>query len=258
MGLVKMIIKILIFIFVFCLSSSALATDYYVSFSTGADTNAGTEVAPFKYAPGMVGCSNNCVTCEDNLTGGDTVYLKKGDTWTNECLTVNASGSSGNPITFDAYGSGALPIIDGNDNASYWKGAFVIIDKSYITVKNIRVQNTEKETFGIRCEDGGSGLSNIILDGVEIVQGYSGGGAIDGYMCLMVLIEDGGGAMSNITIQNCTLEDTGHNCVRFWPRDSSNTISNVTFQDNTLCDCDHHGIDFWRYSGEWVSFVWAS
>ena len=51
------------------------------------------------------------------LQPGDSVLFRKGQTW-REQLTVPSSGSSGNPITFGAYGSGDKPIISGSSLAS--------------------------------------------------------------------------------------------------------------------------------------------
>lgn len=52
-----------------------------------------------------------------SLQPGNFVLLKRGTTQT--CtITVPASGSSGSPITFSAYGTGADPIIDGSDALS--------------------------------------------------------------------------------------------------------------------------------------------
>lgn len=44
------------------------------------------------------------------LVPGNKVLFKRGGTWA-EQLTIPSSGTSGNPITFGAYGSGAKPII---------------------------------------------------------------------------------------------------------------------------------------------------
>ena len=46
------------------------------------------------------------------LIPGDQILFKRGEVW-REQLTVPSSGSSGNPITIGAYGSGALPVING-------------------------------------------------------------------------------------------------------------------------------------------------
>jgi hypothetical protein len=49
-----------------------------------------------------------------SFSPGDSILFKKGCVW-REQLTVPSSGSSGNPITFGAYGSGADPIISASD-----------------------------------------------------------------------------------------------------------------------------------------------
>jgi hypothetical protein len=43
---------------------------------------------------------------------GDSILFKRGDVW-NESLTPGSSGGLGNPIKFDAYGSGAAPNLTG-------------------------------------------------------------------------------------------------------------------------------------------------
>lgn len=53
------------------------------------------------------------------LSAGDSVLFNKGDTW-REQLTVPTSGSSGSPIIFGAYGTGADPIINGADVVETW------------------------------------------------------------------------------------------------------------------------------------------
>lgn len=61
---------------------------------------------------------------------GDTILFKRGSSWTGS-LSISQSGASGNRITYGAYGSGALPIIDsqnGNDTVS-------IVNKSYVTIE---------------------------------------------------------------------------------------------------------------------------
>lgn len=50
---------------------------------------------------------------------GDTVSFRKGETF-REQITVPASGTSGNPITYTAHGSGADPIINGADLVTGW------------------------------------------------------------------------------------------------------------------------------------------
>ncbi len=78
------------------------AATYYVS-------NAGTD------APGCTTAATACKTLAyvDSsivLYAGDSVLLQRGGVW-NEQLVAPASGTSGGPITYDAYGTGPAPVI---------------------------------------------------------------------------------------------------------------------------------------------------
>ena len=80
---------------------SAEATSYYVS-NSGWDNNNGTSAA----TPWQTFKNVNAGT----FHGGDIIYLQRGGVW-REQLIPPSSGTSGNPIQFDAYGSGAAPVI---------------------------------------------------------------------------------------------------------------------------------------------------
>lgn len=80
------------------------ATTYYVSSSSGNDTNAGT-------AAGAAWATLAHVNAQ-TFQPGDSILFKRGDAW-NESLVPPSSGSSGNPISFDAYGAGAPPNFTG-------------------------------------------------------------------------------------------------------------------------------------------------
>jgi hypothetical protein len=85
-------------------SVRAEATTYYVSSSTGSDTNMGTSAStPWQTIAHVNG---------QTFLPGDSILFKRGDVW-NESLVPPSSGSSGNPITFDAYGTGAAPNLTG-------------------------------------------------------------------------------------------------------------------------------------------------
>lgn len=85
-------------------ASVTWATTYYVSSSTGNDANAATSAAtPWKTIAHVNG---------QTFQPGDSILFKRGDVW-NESLAPGSSGSLGNPITFDAYGSGAAPNLTG-------------------------------------------------------------------------------------------------------------------------------------------------
>jgi hypothetical protein len=82
----------------------AFAATYYVSSSTGNDGNNGTSS---ETAWQTIAHVNG-----HTFLPGDSVLFKRGDVW-NESLVPPSSGSSGNPITFDAYGTGAAPNLTG-------------------------------------------------------------------------------------------------------------------------------------------------
>jgi len=80
----------------------ASAATYYVS-------NAGTD------APGCTTAATACKTLgyvdsSITLNAGDSVLLQRGGVW-NEQLIPSSSGTSGSPISYDAYGTGAAPLI---------------------------------------------------------------------------------------------------------------------------------------------------
>lgn len=91
-------------ILVLGLSGYASGTTYYVSSSSGNDASSGTSLnAPWQ----TIGHVN-----AQSFNPGDSILFKRGDTW-NESLVPPSSGSSGNSITFDAYGAGLAPNLTG-------------------------------------------------------------------------------------------------------------------------------------------------
>jgi hypothetical protein len=86
------------------LAETMSAATYYVSSSTGSDANNGTSSS----TPWQTLAHVNAQTFQP----GDSVLLKRGDAW-NESLAPPSSGTSGNPITFDAYGAGPPPNLTG-------------------------------------------------------------------------------------------------------------------------------------------------
>jgi hypothetical protein len=86
------------------LSNASSATTYYVSSSTGSDANAGTSSTSAWQTIAKVN--------GQTFQPGDSILFKRGDVW-NESLVPPSSGSLGNTIAFDAYGSGAAPNLTG-------------------------------------------------------------------------------------------------------------------------------------------------
>jgi hypothetical protein len=89
---------------------TANATTYYIS-SSGNDSNSGTDASsPWQSLKKL----NSA-----RLSPGDKVLFRRGDTFYGS-IVVSNSGSSGNPITYGAYGSGSKPIITGFTNITSW------------------------------------------------------------------------------------------------------------------------------------------
>lgn len=80
---------------------------YYVDATAGNDANSGRSPGAAWQTIGKVNGSA--------FLPGDHILFKRGETWTGTTLTVPSSGVAGSPIVFGVYGTGAKPIIDGND-----------------------------------------------------------------------------------------------------------------------------------------------
>jgi len=80
------------------------ATNYYVSSSSGSDSNLGTAAAPWR--------SLKKVSDSTALKAGDTVFLKAGDVF-NEALLIKTSGNASSHIVYTTYGGVARAIING-------------------------------------------------------------------------------------------------------------------------------------------------
>lgn len=79
---------------------SAQSNTYYVSSSLGNDSNDGLTIDSPWQTIAKVNSSS--------FLPSDQILFKRGDTW-REKLIISWSGTSNNPITFSAYGSGSLP-----------------------------------------------------------------------------------------------------------------------------------------------------
>ncbi len=104
------------------------ATNYYVS-NIGSDSAVGSDssapwatlgkVNGFPFAP------------------GDNIYFRRGDTWIG-CLNISHSGTTSQPITYSAYGSGQKPIIS---NSGQWSRS-VVITASWTIVDGLLLRDS--------------------------------------------------------------------------------------------------------------------
>ncbi len=96
---------------------SALATDYYLSVN-GNDSNTGTSSAsPWQTIDKLNSQLGGTSGTWGNFNPGDRVFFRRGDTFRGQ-INVMAYNITG--VTFDAYGTGAMPIIRGSVLATGW------------------------------------------------------------------------------------------------------------------------------------------
>jgi len=104
--------KRILFLIILLFPLLGYSTRFYVS-NTGNDSNNGTsELTPW--------LTCNMVSFGHTFTEGDIISFKRGDVW-KETLFVTKSGSAGNPIVINDYGTGAKPIITAVDELANWK-----------------------------------------------------------------------------------------------------------------------------------------
>ena len=113
---------------VLLITGPVFATDYYVN--TSADPGGDGTTQELTGA----NCAWDAIAdvSAASLGADDNVYFNRGDTWQQEQLVVPDSGTSGQPITFGAYGTGNLPIINPSKIYSSWteETEEIVLDKS--------------------------------------------------------------------------------------------------------------------------------
>ena len=136
-------------------AANAACSTYYVSSSSGSDSNTGcASTTPWKSLAKV-----NATT----FTAGNQILFQDGGSWSGE-LTPQGSGASGNPVVISSYGSGSAPIIAGAGAAA----AILLTNQQYWTIQNLEITNTTSSAAlrsGIQLQNNTSG----ILNGIHIV-----------------------------------------------------------------------------------------
>jgi len=210
-GLVSNVVKL--FLLLGCLTllvSRAQATTYYVSVSDGNDNNTGLSSTPGSNGPWQ---SINKVS-GFAFSPGDIINFKRGDTWLGAgTLTINDAGTSTNPITFQSYGSGVKPILDGNGLGNVKARMF---GAAYIVFRDFILRN-----------NGDSGAPGLTIDNnshdITVV-----GVNVDTVRGIGIMAETG----YNILIDSCTVTNGGNGGIQFYGTlDPATRIRNSTIQN---------------------------
>jgi len=106
--------------------------DIYIDGASGGDGSLATPYSDFASINWTTGGDNSvfdAVAADKDVT----INLKKGVTW-REQMTVGASGSAAHPVTIQAYGEGADPIINGADLVETWTEAGNAFQNSWTAI----------------------------------------------------------------------------------------------------------------------------
>ena len=118
------------------------AAERYVDSAKGNDRGFGTLADPWRTISKVM----------KSARSGDSVYFKRGGRW-KEQLDIPASN-----MTFDAYGEGVLPVIDGNGENIFCIFGFGV---NNISIQNLEITNPKQRGIQIRNTDHTPGPAKI-------------------------------------------------------------------------------------------------
>lgn len=214
--------------------------DYYVSSTSGSDTNDGSITSPWK----------TIQKAADTVKPGDTVYVRGGNY--NEKVTMKTSGTMNAYITFINY-DGETPIINGENqkvsNDDLENALILIPGKSYIKVIGFNVTNyvsTNKHIpAGIRVTGTGKNVEIRNCKVYEIKTTYSESTESRNAYGIAVHGTNGESSLDGIVIDSCEVYD----CILGESESVvlNGNVTNFTVSKNKIHDNDNIGIDFIGY-----------
>jgi len=155
-------------------------TTYYVS-NSGDNSNNGTSTVTAWQTLSKID------SLAGTFVGGDSILLKRGDTWNETFFIFNVHGASGNPITFGAYDSGARPVVDGQNTRTF---AVHINTSTHFVLQDIHATNAVSD--GVYAVAGAGDVSDVLIQRVLSdlngrdgfgAEGNPGTGNVDDYTC---------------------------------------------------------------------------
>lgn len=194
---------------------------YYVDASGGNDANPGTITQPWKSIAKV-----NSFT----LPAGASVLFKRGDVW-NATLEPKNGGISGSPITFAAYGTGAAPLIDGQNSR-----VPIIISKSFITLQDFEVTNSNGD--GIEVTSSSNDVTGVLIQGVTSQNSAHEGISFDGNTTY---------TLNNCKLTNSISHDNGYAGIKGYGR-----IDHIMVSYNKVYHNGLHPVSQWGWHG--ISF----
>ncbi len=203
--------KLTVSLLLFLMAGFAFGTTYYVDSSGGNDGNSGT--GEFNAWQTLTNVNSTA------FSAGDSILFKAGGYWTGK-LNPKGSGTSGNPIIIDMYGTGNKPIIDGNGSTG--DGVLYFHNQEYWEANNLELTN-----------DAGSGGDRR---GVSITA--SNYGTVDHIHLKNLDIHD----IKGIVAQTSAAKRTGGINIRVLDDATMTRFNDVLIENCTIATCDGSGI----------------
>ncbi|MFV0342411.1 MAG: hypothetical protein ACK5JH_05890 [Anaerocolumna sp.] len=227
------IVSIFVGIFTLCMIFTAISVSvkaagniYYVDSISGNDANNGTSSsAPWKTLTKV----NSAV-----FQPGDQILFKKGASWMGT-LEVTSSGNSNAQITYGSYGTGNKPIINGS--GAYQ--AIRIMDKSYITIRDLEITNPAADSGdrkGIFIFANGNTMSGIQILNNDIHDVKGKYGESDYFWAAAILCDAYAYNIDNLMIEGNSIYN--NECQGIYTNGTGGTdgirYNNLIIRNNTL------------------------
>jgi hypothetical protein len=225
----------------------AAGASYYVDCSAAANGD-GAQASPW---------NDLAVVSSQAFNPGDSLLFKRGTTCSG-ALLFQSAGTSAERITLDAYGDGALPIIDGAGQET----ALKLVNPSYVTVQNLEVKGSTRwgvlATSDVPTVVEGLVLRDLVVHNVH-------GGTVDakftGLVIVMPMVKLG--KFNNVLIENVLAYDTSMwSGIMVWgiwlegdmrwkqrAKDPAQRSSNIVIRNSTVHDTFGDGIAVYMGSG---------
>jgi len=211
-------------------------TVFYVDCSQATD-GSGTQSSPW-----------NSLTDANNyeFVAGNELLLNRGTTC-NGMLQPRGSGASGSPITVDAYGTGAQPVINGGMNTA----AVLLTNQQYWEINNLELTGGSQYGIAISGDIDNVNLDHIYLRNLN-VHGVNFVSAVRGDSAEVLLTSTGLHAvMSDVLVDGVTAHDTeGSEGIEIYAgggttnddRSDQQLGNNITVENSTAHDVGGDGI----------------
>lgn len=211
--------KLLLLLFlILCFTTSGWSATYYMR----ADGTAANKAAATGPASDAAACMNISVHNGETFSAGDTIHISNqgGDY---DCSATNviipSSGSSGNPITYQAI-SGETPTFDAAEtNNDIW----IADGKSYITIDGVTVKDAIYSLIEFKSNSGGSNnitIQNCTFNGTANAHG--------------IWLRVYSNALSDVLIDRCTFSNLNGDGIEMKHESGTAQISNITIQNCTF------------------------